>query len=112
MDTSVSPFAVITTVVSSQEIAQELSEKLVKERLVACAQFFPIDSIYSWKGKIEEDKEWLIQCKTIAANISAIEKFIGDIHPYDVPELIATPIIWTSKAYGKWIIESTQSVTF
>jgi len=103
-------FVTVTTTTPNKKVAKKIARKLVKERLVACAQIFPIESIYSWKDQIEEEKEWLIQCKTEIRNLEDIENLVHKLHPYEVPELIATPIAWTSSSYGEWIDKCTQPV--
>lgn len=86
------------------ELARDLARKLVEYKLVACAQIdSPITSIYSWDNKIEEDREYRIVLKTKAALFDSIEKLILDIHPYDVPQIVALPVTMGHQPYLKWI---------
>ena len=91
----------------NQEAAMKLGKKLVAEKLVACAQLFPIHSIYRWKGKVESDPEVMLQAKTMSKKLEALERLVLEIHEYEVPEIIATPILWGHQAYLDWMKEQT-----
>ena len=88
--------------------AVSLSKKLVEANLVACAQLFPIQSIYHWDGAVQNDQEVMIQAKTLASKLEALEELVVEEHDYDVPEIIATPIIWGHSAYLDWIEANTK----
>jgi periplasmic divalent cation tolerance protein len=92
----------ITT--SRREESKEIGKILVKEKLVACVNIVPlIESIYLWKGQIEEDKESLIIAKTKTENIDKIIKRVKEIHSYETPAILAIPIKEGSKDYFKYI---------
>ena len=96
---------IITT--SNEEEARSISRALVDEKLIACANRFPVNSIYTWKGKVEEDSEIMLICKTRENNQDAIISRVKEMHSYDVPEIIAIPIIGGSKDYLDWVDENT-----
>ncbi len=94
----------ITTTVPKLNNAKEISDRILNEKLAACVQILgPIKSIYWWKNKIEKKEEWLCIIKTRNKLFKIIERFIKNIHPYEVPEIISTPIINGSYEYLSWI---------
>ncbi|WP_414469888.1 divalent-cation tolerance protein CutA [Methanobacterium sp. ACI-7] len=91
-------FVYITT--SSKEESKNIGKTLVEERLAACVNIVPsIESIYLWKGKIEDDEESLLIAKTKQDNIDKIIKRVKEIHSYETPAILAIPIITGSKDY-------------
>jgi periplasmic divalent cation tolerance protein len=98
----------VVTTVEKREDADRIASAVVRKRLAACAQIVgPIRSTYWWKGKVEEAGEWLCVMKTRQDLFSALEKEIKSIHPYEVPEIIALPIVAGSKSYLQWIDDET-----
>ena len=93
-----------------QATAQAVARQLVEARLVACAQLFPIQSIYRWEG-IQVDEEVLLQAKTVAGRMGAIESLIKQRHPYEVPEMIALPIVWGHQPYLDWMQTESSEKT-
>ncbi len=89
--------------------AEIIAKDLVERGLAACVQIVgPIRSVYRWKGKLEEEDEFLLLLKTQAALIPEIEKRLEEIHPYEVPELLAVPVIGGGSAYLDWIRENLR----
>lgn len=100
----------VTTTTSSREEAQRIAAALLERRLAACVQILgPIESRYRWQGKVEEESEWLCLAKTEASRYPELETAIGELHSYEEPELVATPIVAGSKGYLEWIGESLRS---
>ncbi|MCL4167303.1 UNVERIFIED_CONTAM: hypothetical protein GTU68_003218 [Idotea baltica] len=96
----------ISTTTGDHAIAVRIATELVDRRLAACVQIAgPITSVYRWEGAVETSQEWLCTAKTTAEHWPEIERLIGELHPYDTPELIATPIERASEAYGSWLRE-------
>lgn len=94
----------VLTTVGSQEEAEQLSSALVERRLAACVQVLgPIASRYRWQGQIEEAQEWQCVAKTEASLYPKVEGAIRELHSYDEPEIVATPIIAGSAGYLKWL---------
>lgn len=88
----------ITT--SDNEESKKIGNKLVEEKLAACINIVAsIESIYLWKGEIEDDRESLIIAKTEVKNIDKIIKRVKEIHSYETPAILAIPIIEGSKDY-------------
>jgi periplasmic divalent cation tolerance protein len=99
-----SPYIQVCTTLPSEEAARRLAQELVERRLVACVQWSgPITSIYQWQGKIEESQEWLCTAKTRTDSFDGLVAAISAMHPYDVPEIIATPVVAIAEPYARWI---------
>ena len=80
-----SKFIIVLTTTDSEQKADEIADKLLKERFAACVQIFPITSKYWWKGKIEYQDEYVILAKTIKKNIKKVETEVKKTHSYEVP---------------------------
>ena len=94
----------VLTTTASEEEAGRIAELLVERRLAACVQVVgPITSRYRWQGEIEEEREWQCLAKTTRAAYEAVEAAIREVHSYDEPEIIATPIVAGSPGYLAWI---------
>lgn len=105
-----SEFLQITTTTGTRADADRIAAELVSRRLAGCVQVSgPIASTYRWQGKMEISEEWLCTIKTGRAQLAAIQQLIDEIHPYDVPELIATPIVDGGEKYLKWLEEQLGS---
>jgi periplasmic divalent cation tolerance protein len=91
----------------NEKVATELAEVLVTERLAACTSIHPVTSTYRWDGKVNVEKEFQLVIKTNLEHFELIKNRIKTFHPYDVPEIIATPITHGLDSYLNWIREST-----
>jgi periplasmic divalent cation tolerance protein len=100
----------ISTTTGDRNTAERIATELVDRRLAACVQISgPVTSTYRWKEKIETTEEWLCTIKSLAANYEAVEEIIRRLHPYDVPEIIATPITAGSEEYLDWMRRESQN---
>lgn len=100
------PIQVMATA-GSEEEAGRIASLLVDRRLAACVQVAgPIVSRYRWRGAVEEEREWQCLAKTTRAAYDAVEAAIREVHSYDEPEIIATPIVAGSPGYLAWIEEN------
>jgi len=101
--------AVVYTTVGNIQDARKIAHTLVEEQLVACVNIIPnIESVYSWKGKIEEDNEIVLIAKTTDANVKKTIKRIKVLHSYDLPDIIVLPIIGGLKDYLDYISNQTS----
>jgi periplasmic divalent cation tolerance protein len=92
------------TTTETREDAQRIADALVEARLAGCVQIVgPIASTYWWEGHIERAEEWLCMVKTREDRFGGIEEIIGALHPYDVPEILATPVVAGSVPYLTWL---------
>lgn len=99
---------VVTTAASADE-ARRIATELVEERLAACVQIIgPIESIYRWQGKVETATEWQCWIKTRRQHYDSLEAAIRRLHSYEVPEILAVPIVAGSEAYLKWLSDQTR----
>ena len=100
----------VTTTVNDKAYAESIASKLIEQNLVACAQIAgPIESIYRWHGNIERQNEWFCFVKTTRELYPEVEAAILEIHPYDLPEIIAAPITAGSDAYLSWVSAAIQN---
>lgn len=104
-----SEYCVVTTSIDSADAADALATAAVTVRLAACAQVVgPVRTTYRWQGAIEEATEWLVTLKTTTSAYAELERFIRDEHPYEVPEIVATPITAGNPAYLTWLATETR----
>ncbi len=100
----------IVTTTAQQADAQKIAAALVEQRLAACVQISgPITSTYRWQGAVESAQEWLCTIKTRRDLYDEVEQAIRQLHPYDQPEILATPIVAGSAGYLKWLDEEVQA---
>ena len=92
------------------ETADHLGTRLVEEGLAACISLLPgIRSLYRWEGELRRDAEVLLLIKTREALFPALAARLRELHPYDLPEIIACPISQGLPDYIKWVIACTAS---
>ncbi len=101
-------FIIILVTTSSEEEGRKIAQVLVEKRIAACVNIInDIESIYRWKGKISDEKEVLLLIKTRKKLYKSVEGEVRKLHSYEVPEIIALPIISGSKDYLYWIDSET-----
>lgn len=101
--------ALILTTFGTAATAEACGRRLVEQGLAACVQIEgPLQSIYQWKGQIENDKEFRLMAKTSPAAVAACQAAIAEIHPYDLPEIVVLSAT-ASSAYAEWVINQTSS---
>lgn len=102
-------YLLVMTTVPDAEVGQIIAEKIIEERLAACVTLQAAgQSLYWWQGKITQDQEHTLFIKTKKESYPDLEEKIHQIHPYDIPEIIALPIFAGSKDYLDWIDNETQ----
>ncbi len=95
---------VVLTTCGSEEEAARLARLLVEERLAACVAVTPrVRSFYQWQGKLEESEEWALTAKTSRALFPALLERLKNAHRYQVPEVLALPIIDGNPDYLDWM---------
>jgi periplasmic divalent cation tolerance protein len=92
----------ITT--ATAEEAQRISRVLLEQKKVACVNILPrVNSLFWWQGKLDSAEESLLIVKTKASQLSEIVPLVKELHSYDIPELIALPIIGGNQDYLEWM---------
>jgi len=95
---------VVFITVGSEEEGRKIARLLVKEKKAACVNIMPgVDSLFRWKGRINSARESLLLVKTKASLLPEISSLVKQIHSYEVPEIIALPVIGGSEDYLKWL---------
>jgi periplasmic divalent cation tolerance protein len=100
---------VVLITTGNEEEAHKIAELLVKEKKAACVNIVPgVDSRFRWKGKIDSARESLLLVKTRASLFPEIVSLVKETHSYEVPEIIALPIIGGSEEYLEWLDSACQ----
>ncbi len=108
---NISDYILVFITAASPEEAEHLGKTLVEKRLAACGNIVQdIRSIFWWKDAIEIEQEALLMLKSRATLFSSILTVVTSLHSYEVPEIIAIPIISGSEDYLKWIDQETREV--
>ena len=100
----------VSVACASDVEAQTIAKALVEDRLAACVQSHPITSTYRWQGAIETAPEVMLTAKTRMDKLPALEARVRELHSYDVPEIIAQPVVWASEPYAQWLHDSLGPV--
>jgi len=93
---------------SGHEQAQKIAETLVKEKLCACVNYFPINSVYYWKEQLVKDQEIGMMLKTTAPMVEKIIERIKELHSYEVPAIFSLNMEKGNPDFLKWIKDSVQ----
>lgn len=87
----------------SEASAEAIASDLVEQRMAACVAIAPVRSIYRWQGQIERAQEWQLTIKTSQARFPEVQATVRRLHSYEMPELIALPIVEGSPDYLNWL---------
>jgi len=99
----------VFTTLPTPEKAADLARILVEEGLVACGNVLPaVRSIYKWEGKVQDENEVMLLLKTRAEHLERLKLRILEVHPYEVPEVLAIPVESGYRAYLEWIAAETK----
>ena len=104
-------YIIVMITTPSKEVGEQISNALLEKKLAACVNMLiPVNSLYTWEGEIAHDEEALLVVKSRAALFQdQLVPAVQAIHPYDVPEIIALPILMGSASYLDWIDAETQA---
>ncbi|GAA4433904.1 divalent-cation tolerance protein CutA [Bremerella cremea] len=101
---------VVQTTIDSRAAAERLAEAIIHEGRGACVQIAaPIMSVYKWEGKIQKEEEYLVSVKTTDQALSLLVELIRQLHTYDVPEIIALPVIDGGHDYLSWVADQVNT---
>lgn len=102
------PYRFIYITASDEDEARKIGRTLVAEKLAACVNIHPIQSIYRWEGEVEEAGEAAMLVKTRAELVDKVIKRVKELHSYEVPCIVSLSIDKGYPDYLKWIEESTE----
>jgi len=106
------PHLLVLCTCPDQATAQDIANQLVDQALAACVNILPgLTSVYQWQGKRETAREHLLLIKTTDAAYQALEQAVTELHPYELPEVIAVPITQGLNSYLQWIEQQTVTRT-
>ena len=100
-------FIIVYITHANLEEAKKITSKLLEKKLIACANFFPIESAYWWKGEIASSSEIVSIVKTRTANWQKVKENIEKLHPYEVPCIMKFDVE-ANESYEKWIDDETK----
>jgi periplasmic divalent cation tolerance protein len=102
------PFIQVVTTLPDQAGAEQLAARLLEQRLAACVQISPCSSWYHWQGAVEQSTEMVCTIKSRRDLFDELCRAIRAIHPYDVPEILATPVVAGGPSYLQWMDKELQ----
>lgn len=99
----------VLTTLPSAEAAAELAKAVVGEKLAACANLLPaVRSIYRWQGRVQDEGEVLVLFKTRQEHFERLKARLLELHPYEIPEVLAVPVEQGYQAYLDWLGQETR----
>jgi periplasmic divalent cation tolerance protein len=93
----------VYTTVSNLEEARSMARLAIREKLAACVQIEPIESFYSWKGTVANEQEIRVLFKTRATHYDRLQQRLLQIHPYEIPAIVAIQLEHASDLYTEWV---------
>ena len=104
-----SAYIVLFITTATAEEAQQISKALLNQRKVACINIMPkVSSHFWWQGKLDSAQESLMVVKTKASELNEIVRLVKELHSYEIPEIIALPIVGGNQDYLEWIDKEVQ----
>jgi periplasmic divalent cation tolerance protein len=101
-------FRMVFVMAANQDESARIAQALVEEKLAACVNIVgPVNSIYRWRGVIENTSEYMMVIKAPARHFSKLERRVRELHSYEVPEIVAVTVAAGSNPYIAWLAEST-----
>ncbi len=95
---------VVLMTAGSREEADKIANALVTELFAACVNVLPgVTSVYRWEGEVQRDQEWLLVAKSTREVLDDLVRRVQALHSYDLPEVIALPVVGGSEAYLRWV---------
>jgi len=108
--TEIAKVLIVLTTCPNGEVGVQLSRTLVEERLAACVNCLAgMVSTYIWEGAVQTDQETLLLIKTTEERFEAVKRRIGELHPYELPEVVAIPVCAGTEKYLEWVRDNVKS---
>ena len=101
-------YVIVSTTTDDRSLAGTIARSAIERRLAACARIHSAESVYRWDGRIETAEEFVVELKTTVEAQARVEALILELHSYDLPEVVVTPILGGSKAYLDWISDEAS----
>jgi len=104
------PFRLVLVTCASLAESRKIAHAVVTKRLAACVNILtaPVESLYTWKGKLERSREHLLLIKTTTKRLKALEREVLRLHSYETPEFLVLPVSAGSSAYLYWLREALK----
>jgi periplasmic divalent cation tolerance protein len=99
--------AILVTTVDGLDKARDLARAVLAERLAACVQISPIESLYVWEGKFHEEAEFRLEMKHRAEDYPALSALVRRLHPYQTPEILRIDVGAVDADYADWLTKSS-----
>jgi periplasmic divalent cation tolerance protein len=97
-------YVIVMVTTASKQEAEKIAQQLLKKRLIACANITgPVSSLFHWSGKLEKAVEYLIFMKSRKDLFEKLKETVKALHSYEVPEILALPVVDGSEAYLGWL---------
>jgi periplasmic divalent cation tolerance protein len=97
-------YVIVIVTTSSKQEAEKITQRLLDERLIACANIIgPVISLFRWSGKIERADEYLMLLKSRKDLFERLAETVKALHSYEVPEILVLPVVGGSEAYLDWL---------
>jgi len=87
---------------------RQMAHDAVINGFCACVSATPVVAVYRWEGKLCEDEEMLLLMKTTRGQVDRLMEWILSVHPYEVPEILAVPVVQGSPSYCEWVVSSIE----
>ena len=102
------PFRLVLVTCGTLAEARKIARAVVEKHFAACVNILtaPVESLYTWKGKLERSREHLLLIKTTAKRLNALEREVLRLHSYETPEFLVLPIAGGSAAYVRWLAKN------
>jgi periplasmic divalent cation tolerance protein len=102
---------VVVTSVGTEEQALDIAHHLVETQLAACVNILPgVRSIFRWKGKVQDESEFLLLVKTVPENFERVQDVVKELNAYELPEILAFPADHADPAFATWVAESSTGI--
>lgn len=98
----------LMTCCANEEEARKIARALIAEKLAACINILPAQSIYRWQGEVVEERERLLLIKTQRALIARLQERIKELHSYELPEIMSLATATIERGYLGWLEQQTQ----
>ena len=108
MEQSMPSYIQVVTTVADRASAEQLATSLLEQRLAACVQITPCSSLYHWQGTIEQGEELVCTIKSRHDLFPELCRAIRAMHPYQVPEILAVPVVAGAESYLAWMEQELQ----